>query len=268
MRKALRILAVIAILAVFLSPFWILTTISFKPTFDTSSYWIFPKTPTLSNFKEAITGSGILGAIGRTLLITVCTVCLVIVVSAFTAYPLARRRTRFNKLIQVFILGVMMVPPLSILVPLYSVVVSMKGVNHLWSVILVLLTFQLPQGTFLYLNFIRSIPEALDEAASIDGCGPFRTFFLVILPQLKPVTASVAILSFVNCWNDFQFSRYFLQATRVNTITLTISQYFSQTYINLSTAAACAMIGIIPVIIVYLILQKYFIQGMIDSAIK
>lgn len=264
----LRLPVILIILAVFISPFWILTTISFKPVSDVSSYWKFPSTPTLANFVTAINKAGIFGAIGRTAIITVCVVVLQVIVSSFAAYPLARKITRFNKLVQAFILGVMMVPPLSILVSLYSVIVGMKGVNTYWATILVLLTYQLPQGIFLYTNFIRSIPKALDEAATIDGCGPGRTFFSIILPQLTPVTASVVILSSVNCWNDFQFSRYILQASRMNTVTLSISQFFSQTYIDLNTTAACAMLAIIPVIVCFLCLQKYFIQGMIDSSVK
>lgn len=266
--SVLRTLLVLVILAVFLSPFWILTTISFKPASDVSSYWRFPSSPTLANFAAAIDKAGIFGAIARTAVITVSVVVLEVVVSSFAAYPLARKCSRFNRLVQAFVLGVMMVPPLSILVSLYSVVVGMHGVNSYWAVILVLLTYQLPQGIFLYTNFIRSIPKALDEAATIDGCGPGMTFFNIILPQLTPVTATIVILSSVNCWNDFQFSRYILQASRMNTVTLSISQFFSQTYIDLNTAAACAMLAIVPVVVCFLALQKYFIQGMIDSSIK
>jgi raffinose/stachyose/melibiose transport system permease protein len=144
----------------------------------------------------------------------------------------------------------------------------MGGVNMYWAIILVMLTYQLPQGIFLYMNFIKAIPIALDEAAAIDGAGPIRTFFLIIMPQLKPVTASVVILSGINCWNDYQFSRYILQAQRMNTVTLSISSFFSQTYSDLHSAAAAAMLAILPVIIAFLFLQKYFIQGMIDSSIK
>ncbi len=264
----LRMPIILIILLIYVSPFYILTTISFKPISDFTSYWRFPSNPTFENFRVAIVEAGILQSLLRTAIITVCVVVLVVIVSAFTAYPLARRHNKLNKLISVFVLGVMMVPPLSILVSLYSVVVDMGGVNKYWAVILVMLTYQLPQGIFLYTNFIRSIPTALDEAAAIDGCGPFRTFFYIILPQLKSVTTSMIILSGINCWNDFQFSRYILQSMDMNTATLSISSFFSQTYSDLNSAAAAAMIAILPVVIAFLCLQKYFIKGMIDSAVK
>ena len=201
-------------------------------------------------------------------IITAFVLLISVVVSALGAYPLARRQTKVNKGIQAFVLGVMMVPPLSILVPLYSIIVSMGGVNKYWAIILVMTTYQLPQAMFLYINFINAIPVALDEAATIDGCGPIRTFFHIILPQLKPVTASVIILGCMNCWNDFQFSRYILQDTDMNTVTLSISSFFSQTYSNLYAASASALLAVLPVVIVFLFLQKYFVQGMIDSAVK
>ena len=263
-----RVPVAILILTLYVSPFYILATISFKPVSDLSSYWIFPKQPIIDNFKTAIEQAGIISSLLRTAFITVCVVSLVIIVSALAAYPLARRRTKLNKINIAFILGVMMVPPLSILVSLYSIIVTMGGVNQYWAIILILITYQLPQAIFLYTNFIRAIPVTLDEAAAIDGCGPFTTFFKIIMPQLKPVTASVAILSGINCWNDFQFSRYILQSSEMNTVTLSISQFFSQTYSDLNSAAAAAMVSILPVVIAFLLLQKYFIQGMIDSSIK
>lgn len=267
-KSVVRLPVLLLICLVYLSPFYILTAIAFKNPTDQSSYWNFPDAPTLENFREAIEGAGIFGALGRTAVITVCVVLLGVAISAFAAYPLARRQSRLNKGVQAFILGIMMVPPLSVLVSLYSVIVGMGGINKLWTVILVILTYQLPQGIFLFTNFIRSIPVALDEAATIDGCGPFRTFFHIILPQLKSVTASVTILAGINCWNDYQFTRYILQASRMNTVTLAISQFFSQTYSNLYAASAAAVLAIAPVILCFLFLQKYFIQSMVDSAVK
>lgn len=269
MRNTLFSLPVmLLILLVYGSPFYILTAISFKSPSDLSSYWKFPSEPTWENFQTAIKSADILGSLGRTAIITVCVLLISVVISAFAAYPLARRKTKLNSAIQAFVLGVMMVPPLSILVSLYSVIVGMGGVNKYWAIILVMVTYQLPQAIFLYTNFIKAIPVALDEAATIDGCGPIRTFFHIVLPQLKPVTASVVILAGVNCWNDYQFSRYILQSTDMNTVTLSISQFFSQTYSNLYAASAAALLAILPIVICFLFLQKYFVQGMIDSAVK
>lgn len=259
---------VLVILLVYCSPFYILTAISFKPVTDLSSYWKFPNNPTLENFETAIEQGGIFPALFHTLMITAVTVLLLVLIGSLASYPLARNKSRKNKIIKSFILGIMMVPPLSILVPLYSILVDMGGINQYWGIILILLTFELPQAIFLYTNFIAAIPDALDEAAAIDGCGPVRTFFYIILPQMKSVTASVIILTGIHCWNDYQFSLYILQSSKMSTVTLAISSFFSQTTSNLHAASAAALLAILPVCLCFLFLQKYFIKGMIDSAIK
>lgn len=263
-----RIPVALVILAVFLSPFYILLSVAFRSPQDLSSYWIFPSELHLENFQNAIEEGDILLSIFNSLVITVGAVFLVTVIGALAAYPLARRRTKLNMGIKGFALGIMMVPPLSILVSLYSVMVQLQGVNHFWGIIIILVTFELPLSIFLYTNFISSIPNALDEAAAIDGSGPVRTFFQIILPQLKPVTASVIILTGVHCWNDYQFSLYILQSPKLRTIPLAIASYFSQTTSNVNAAAAAALLAILPIVIAFLFLQKYFIQGMVDSAIK
>lgn len=263
-----RFLVAIPILVVFLAPFYILLSVAFRSPQDLSSYWAFPTQLNLENFRNAIEEGKILLSIFNSLVVTAGAVLLVTVVGALAAYPLARRKTRLNMGIKGFVLGIMMVPPLSILVSLYSVLVKINGVNEYWGIILVLVTFELPLSIFLYTNFISSIPKALDEAAAIDGSGPVRTFFQIILPQLKPVTASVVILTGVHCWNDYQFSLYILQSPKMRTIPLAIASYFSQTTSNINAAAAAALLAILPVVVVFLFLQKYFIRGMVDSAIK
>lgn len=263
-----RIPILLVIYIIYFSPFYILTVISFKPATDLSSRWKFSDTPTLENFRTAIEQGGILRALSHSFLIMVAAVLLLVMVGSLAAYPLARNKSRLNKCVKGFILGIMMVPPLTILVSLYSILVSMGGINHYWGIILILLTFELPQAIFLYTNFISSIPAALDEAAAIDGCGPVRTFFLIIFPQLKSVTASVIILTGIHCWNDYQFSLYILQSTKMQTVTLAISSFFSQTTSNLHAASAAALLAILPVVVCFLVLQKYFIKGMVDSAVK
>lgn len=263
-----RVPVIFSVLLIYLSPIYILLGISFKPVTDLSSKWSFPAAPTLENFQAAINEGSIFTAIFNSFLITVGVVVLIIFCGSLAAYPLARKKTRGSRLLKSFVLGIMMVPPLSILVPLYSTLVALGGVNQYWGIIITLLTFELPMAIFLYTNFIVSIPTALDEAAAIDGCSPVKAFFYIILPQLKPVTASVVILTSVHCWNDYQFSLYVLQSAKMRTITLAISSFFSQTTSNLNAASAGALLAILPVIIMFLCLQKYFIKGMVDSAVK
>ena len=201
-------------------------------------------------------------------IITAISVALVMVVGAMAAYPLARNKSKFNRGILNLILAMMMVPPLSILVPIVTMMSRIGGISTYWGIIAVVTTYQLPMSVFLYANFIITIPATLDEAANIDGCSKFAVFYKIILPLLKPVTASVVILTGVFIWNDYQFSLYLLQAPDMKVVTLAVSTFFAQSSSNLGAAAASALVAIMPITLLYLFLQKYFVQGMVDSAVK
>ena len=255
------------ILAVYVTPFYILLGVAFKMSNDPSGRWILPGYLYLENFRVALAGK-ILPGIRDSLVITVCAVALIVIVGGFAAYPLARNKSRLNTLVKRFILGIMMVPPLSILVPIYSVMLTLDAISTYHGIILLIVTFALPLSVFIFTNFIASIPVTLDEAAYIDGCGPVRTFFSIIMPQLAPVTTSIVILTGVRAWNDYQFSLYMLQSPRITSVTLAVSGFFAQVSSNVHAAAAAATLGVLPVIALFLLLQRYFIQGMVDSAIK
>lgn len=273
MRKRLKknwwvYLTAALICALHITPFYVLICMSLKPTSDLSSRWVLPSHPFLDNFRDALAKSDLPHAFLCTAIITALASFLIVLIGSMAGYPLARRKTKGNAMLRRFAMGIMMVPPLTILVPLYSTMVSLGGVSTYWGIVTLLVTFSLPLSIFLFSNFIASIPRALDEAASIDGCGFLRTFFSIILPQLKPVITSVLILTGVSCWNDYTFSLYMLQSPKIKTVTLVIANYFTQNNINLNVAAATALIAVLPMVIAFLCLQKYFVQGMVDSAVK
>lgn len=256
------------ILIVHFVPFYILISVSFKRQMDLSSRWKMPDYFSLDNFRLAIEKGNLLSALGNTLIITVCSVLIIVAVGSMAAYPLSRVKNRTNRWILNFILAVMMIPPLSVLVPLYKTLVSLHGINTYWGIILVSVTYNLPISIFLYSNFIATIPKELDEAAMIDGCSRLQAFFKVILPSLKPVTASVVILTGVYIWNDYSFQMYVLQKKEMRTATLAISSFFTENAANLNAGAAAALLVIIPPIILYLSMQKYFVKGIADGAVK
>ncbi len=263
-----RTLLALIISAIHFIPFYITITMALKPMTDFSSRWCLPKNLYFENFQIAIEKAKILLAMKNSIIITAVSIGLILLVGATAAYPLARIRTRFNNVILNLVLAVMMVPPLSMLVPLYSNMSRWGGISTYWGIIVVITTFQLPLAIFLYTNFIATIPKDLDEAASIDGCNRLFIYYKIILPLLKPVTATVVILTGVWIWNDYQFSLYFLQKPEMRTVTLAISSFFSNSSSNLNAAAAAALLAILPIVVLYIALQRYFIQGMIDSALK
>ena len=263
------IIAVVLIF-VYLLPIYTLLNMSFKEMTDFSSYLLPPDYFYPDNFIKIVQSGKVFPALKNTALITAGVVGIEVVFGCMAAYPLSRNRSKFNGLVYSFCLGAMMIPALSILVGVYTEMVQLKGINHLWSVIAIAAAFGLPLSINLYVNFIASIPLALDEAATIDGAGVLRTFWSIILPQLKPVTVSVIILKGVTAWNDYLYPSYMLQKPSKYTLVLLIKQYFgsSSSAVDLNSAAAVAVICVTPLIIAYLLLQKYFIQGQIDGAVK
>lgn len=252
-----------------LLPFWIAVTTALRSPGDPAIQFALPLSRlTVDNFVTAAVDGGILRAIGNSAIVTLASTAITCLLGAFAAYPLARRSTRGNKLVFACIVALIMVPPLSILVPLYSFLTQLGATNTYWGVILVMVTTQLPLAIFLYAAFIRSIPESLEEAAALDGASTLQVFTQVVLPLLKPVTATVVILTSVNVWNEFALSGYLLTDPAVRTIAPAIAAFFGQQSSNLGAAAAASLMAVVPVLVAYLFLQRFFIKGMVAGAEK
>ena len=263
-----KYLVSLVILVIYLLPIYVIIVASLKPVTDTSSRLLPPKTIYWGNYIRAFDAGGLLNAIKNTLIITVFVVLIEVFAGCLAAYPLARNRSKLNKLVKLLIMGVMMVPAMCIVVGVYSRLGSLHAISTYWGIIIVTAAFGLPLSIYLYSNFISSIPISLDEAAAIDGAGAAQTFFHIIIPQLKPVTVSVIIMKGVGAWNEYAYSLYILQKPQMYNITLTIKQFFAESMNDLNAAAAGAVMGIIPVIIMYLVLQKYFVPGTLNCAVK
>ena len=197
-----KYLVSLLIVVIYLLPIYVIIVASLKPVTDTSSRLLLPKTIYWGNYIKAFDAGGLLNAIKNTLIITVFVVLIEVFAGCLAAYPLARNRSKLNKAVKLLIMGVMMVPSMSIVVGVYSTLVSMRAISTYWGIIIVTAAFGLPLSIYLYSNFITSIPTSLDEAAAIDGAGAAQTFFHIIIPQLKPVTVSVIIMKGVGAWNE------------------------------------------------------------------
>lgn len=263
-----KYLVSLGLLIVYLFPFYIIINVSLKAFTDTTSRIQLPTEIYWENYNKVIQAGDIFTGIKNCLIITVCVLLLEILVGCMASYGLARNQSKFNEVVRSIIMSFMMITPLTILVGVYSTMSNIHATSTYWGMVLVLSAFGLPLVIFLYTNFISSIPVELDEAAAIDGANLFQTFFLIILPQLKTITVTVIILQGVSVWNEYTYAYYFLQKTSMRTITLVIKTFFSAVSNDYGAAAATAVIGMLPLIIVYLCLQKYFIQGQLDGAVK
>jgi len=268
-KKTFLTIIALIITLFYLVPFYILITTSLKSDNDFSSKWIFPKSFSLENFANAWQQANLGNAFLNSIMITFFAAVFLIFFGSLAAYPLARRQTKLNKFIYMLFIGVMVIPPLTALVPLYKLVVNIGLMNTHTVAILNNVAAFLPLTIFLYAGFIRStIPKELEEAAKIDGASTIGTFFRIVFPLLKPITASVLIISCVFIWNDYQFAIFFLQQDNVKTLTVALSGFFGQNANNQNLVAAAAIMAVAPMVILFLILQKHFIQGLASGSVK
>lgn len=252
-----------------LVPFYILITTALKAKGDFSSKWAFPTELNIQNFSEAWQKANLGNALVNTSLITFFAALLLVVLGSMAAYPLARRLTRLNKYVYIIFIAIMVIPPLTSLVPLYQLVVDIGMMNTRTIAVLNNLASFMPLTIFLYAGFIRStIPKELEEAAKIDGASTLGIFFKIVFPLLKPVTATVLIISCVYIWNDYQFAIFFLQSEEVKTLTVAISSFFGENANNLNLVASAAIIAMLPMTLLFLFLQRYFIEGLAAGSIK
>lgn len=249
-------------------PFYILLTVSFKDMRDMSSKWIFPGYWFTENFVSAWHNARLGQAFMNTGVITGLSVVLILAFGSLAAFPLARYQTRLNKWVYGIFVSALIVPPLTILVPLYKQFVDLGFMNTYIGIVLLHVTFQLSMAIFLYTSFIGTIPRELDEAAMIDGSSRTGLFFRIIFPLLKPVTATIVIMNANLIWNDYQFSLFFLQKPGSRTITVALSSFFGENSAQIGWIAAGSLLAAIPSILVYIFLQKYFVDGISAGAVK
>ncbi|HYU74988.1 MAG TPA: carbohydrate ABC transporter permease [Ktedonobacteraceae bacterium] len=268
MKKTAVVTLIVLICLVHSIPFFILINIAFKSPHDTSSKWITPSYLYLENFTNAWQNAHLDRSLLNACIITGTAVILVVIIGALASYPLARFQTPWNTFIYMLCISCMIVPSLTILVSLYKLVVDIGGIDTYWAIILIQVTFALPLTIFLYTSFLSTIPRELDEAALLDGCNYFTVFIRVLLPLLKPITATVIILVGLNIWNDYQFSVFFLQKPEVQTIPVTLSAFFSQYQNSINWVAAGCLISMLPAVFLYLFLQRYFVKGLTEGIAK
>jgi len=224
--------------------------------------------PTLANFSNAWAKSGIGIALANSALIAAGALLVLVFLSGMAGYTVERFPSPFNKAFFAVLLGCMMVPGIINTVPLYSLMIGIGGVNTRWAMSLVLACNALPFAVFLYAGFVKTIPREIEEAAIIDGCGPARSFFEVTWPLLSPVTATIVIIDGVGFWNNYGQAVFFLQHRELRTVPLAVSMFFQQYGARWNLVAAAALIGLAPVVAVFLAFQKSFVKGISAGAFK
>ena len=219
-----------------------------------------------SNFIKVIEKGKLATSFFNSLIYSAGSVILCVLFAALAAYVLSRNQTKLNKFLYMFIvLGITL--PINY-VALTRVLQFLHLNNTAVGIILLYTGTQLPFMTFLIHGFVAKVPVELDEAAVIDGCGPVQLFFLIVFPMLKPAIATSTVLTFLNTWNEFVSPLYFLNRTEQWPMTLSVYNFFGMYFKDWNLVCADILLTSLPVLIVYLLGQKYIVSGMTAGAVK
>lgn len=267
--RGLSLLIVLVWSILVLIPLVVLLSVALKSPIDLLNNPLgWPAQFIWSNFVDAWNNASLGQALVNSVLITGFALLGLIVCGALAAYPLARSTGPWSQRIYLYFVAGLIVPIQLGLFPLYKEMHDLQLINTYYGVILLYIAINLPFVIFLYTGFIKTVPRELEEAALLDGAGPIRTFWMIVFPLLRPVTATVAITSTLSVWNDFFIPLIFLQRDGMQTLPLAIFNFVGQFNDNWSLIFASVIISSIPLIGLFLVLQRYFIKGIAAGALK
>ena len=249
-------------------PFVFVVLSSFKSVKEfIADLWALPASLQLSNYVDAVEGG-----IGRffinSLIVSIASVILTLVLASLASFPLAKMRFRLNRpLFLLFIAGAM-IPVHVTLIPIYTLTNSLGLYNTLFALLGPYIAFHLPLAVLIITEFISQLPPELEEAARIDGAGPFEIFRRIILPLSMPALSTVAIYTFIFVWNEFVFALVLLSSRSNMTLPLGLMQFSGEYSVNVPGIMAAVTLASLPIILFYLVMQERVVAGMVAGAIK
>ena len=271
-KDVFMIMILCVLTVIFLIPMFLVLMNSFKSRlFVSTQPFSFPNAQTfvgLENYINGLTTSGFFMAFLRSVWITVVSVVVIVIFTSMTAWYIIRVNSKFTKsLYYLFVFS--MIVPFQMVMYTMTFVVNTIAFNNVFGIILVYLGFGAGLAVFMFTGFVKSIPVEVEEAATIDGCTPLQTFFMVVFPMLKSITITVAILNVMWIWNDYLLP-YLILGESQKTIPVAIQIAMQGAYGATDYGGFMAMlvVAIIPIIIFYICSQKYIIKGVISGAVK
>lgn len=230
--------------------------------------WGLPEQWSMSNYVNAVVKGGVFRYFGNSVIIAVSAVLVTVILATMASYAIARMHWKLANLTHsIFLLG-MMIPIYALVIPLFSIFKGMGLLDTHLAVIIPQIAVGFPMAIFIICGFMRSIPTELEEAAIIDGCTVFQCFFKIILPIAKSSVVTVAVVQFINVWNDLLLPRIFLTDSSKMTLPVGLTNFqatYSTDYVGM---IAAVIITIIPSIVVYILLHKQIMEGMVAGAVK
>ena len=269
-RKALLwiVLSIVAVIQIFPLIWLVDFSLASSTEMFTKGLLIIPEKIQWKNYAIAFTEGHFLHYLKNSILINGLAVILVIIISIMAAYACRRMRWKLSGLVKTILLLGMMIPIHATLLPNYKIYNAIGLTDTIWAVLIPYVAFSLPQGLFLMTGFIESIPWELEEAAVMDGCGIYRIVFQIITPMLKPSIATVAIMTFLNNWNEFMMASTYLSTPTWKTLPFSVLEFTGQYSSNYAVQFAVMALTAAPAVIVYICLNKHITKGVAMGAVK
>ena len=268
----LTIVLILGTLTVFF-PLYMAIIIAFKKptemTNDVAGALSFPQQWSFDNFAQAMEVTDFWHSLGNSLLIAVATIVLAILIHSVAGYAIARSMAnhKMYRVVYLYIVSGMFVPFAILMMPLVKQTAQM-GLGNRLGVILLYVVFYMPMDILLYVGYLKNIPQALDEAAEIDGATTWKTYWSIVFPMMKPMHATVAVLTALGTWNDVMTPLVIMSGTGENTLPLAQLNFQTQFGTNYNLAFASYLLSLIPILIFYIVCQKQILNGVANGAVK
>lgn len=234
----------------------------------TNGLLIIPEKIRWDNYVKAFVDGNFLHYLKNSVLINTLAVVLVVIISIMAAFACQRMKWKLSGLVSTMLVMGMMIPIHATLLPNYKIYNMVHLTDTLWALLIPYVAFSLPQGMFLMTGFIQAVPKELEEAAVMDGCGIYRIVFQIVTPLLKPSIATVAIMTFLNNWNEFMMASTYLSTPTWKTLPFSVLEFTGEYSSNYAVQFAVMALTAAPAVIVYVILNKHITKGVAMGAVK
>lgn len=234
----------------------------------TSGLLVIPKKIQWGNYVKAFVDGHFLLYLRNSLLINVLAVILVLLFSMMAAFTCRRMHWKLSGFVKTLLVIGLMIPIHATLLPNYKIYHTIGMTDTIWALLIPYVAFSLPQAMFLMTSFLESVPEELEEAAVMDGCGIYRIVFQIVAPMLKPSMATVAIMTFLNNWNEFIIASTYLSSPKWKTLPFSVLEFTGQYSSNYAVQFAVMALTAAPAVIAYIVLNKFIIKGVAMGAVK
>ncbi|MEU6248847.1 carbohydrate ABC transporter permease [Glycomyces sp. NPDC047010] len=269
--RPLQYVALLAYMCFLAFPLIFLLTTAFKTDREIRSPdpSFLPQSLNFDNFTTAIERADLFRAAGNSLLTAVTTTVIVTAVALPAAYALVRFRTKLRMVATGWILLSQVFPFILIIIPLFLLLKDIGLVNTLLGLVLVYAVWALPFALWMLQGYVSAIPVELEEAASVDGAGRFKTLVKIVLPLLAPGLVATSLFTFINSWNEFFFALVLIQDPDMQTLPLALARFVgTEGQVQLGPLAAAALIACLPSLVFFMLIQKRLTAGLLSGAVK